>query len=78
MGILQRVYRKHHAFDPGNARHRACYWRLRTTGKQDEELRFILEEGYSSVLTMMQDKIANHFSSPVVAKENVWPLEKKK
>lgn len=64
MGILQTVHRRHIAFNAGDPEHRAAYWRLRTTGKQDEELRFVCEEGFSSVMTMMQLKIADHFSRP--------------
>jgi hypothetical protein len=67
MGILQTIYRKHVAFDPNNPEHRLAYWILRTTGRQDEHLRFIVEEGYTSVLTMMQTKIADHFSQPAPA-----------
>lgn len=62
MGILQTVQKEHVQFDPANELHRAAFWKLRTTGKQDERLRFICEEGYGSVLTMMQDKIACHYS----------------
>lgn len=61
MGILQTVQREHVIFEPGNAEHRAAYWHLRTTGRQFEKLRFVVEEGFSSVLTMMQCKIADHF-----------------
>ena len=64
MGILQTVSREHVPFDPGNSEHRAAFWQLRTTGKQDERLRFVLEEGYGSVLTMMQDRLACHFAKP--------------
>lgn len=64
MGVLQKTYRRHFPFDPANPAHRAAYWRLRTTGKQDADLRFILEEGFSSVLTMMQVKLADHVSRP--------------
>lgn len=62
MGILQTVQKQHIEFDPANEEHRAAFWKLRTTGKQDDALRFVCEEGYGSVLTMMQDKIACHFS----------------
>ena len=71
MGVLQTVYRKHVAFDPANAEHRAAYWKLRTSGKQDEELRFVIEEPFSSVLTMMQAKIADHFARPAPATQNI-------
>ena len=76
MGILQTLIRKHVLFDPANAEHRAAYWRLRTTGKQDEELRFVIEESFSSVLTLMQTKIADHFSTPVACVE--VPRDKRK
>lgn len=65
MGVLQKTLRTHVAFNAASAEHRAAYWQLKTTGRQDESLRFILEEGFSSVLTMMQVKIADHFSRPV-------------
>jgi len=68
MGILQTVQKEHVSFDPANELHRAAFWILRTTGKQDTKLRFICEEGYGSVLTMMQDKIACHFSKQPTAK----------
>ncbi len=64
MGILQRTHRRFIPFDPAQAAHRAAYWQLRTTGKQDEELRFELEAGFTNVLTMMQQKIADYFSAP--------------
>jgi len=69
MGILQTVHRRHVRFDPAKAEHRAAYWLLRATGKQDEELRFILDEGFGNVLSMMQTKLADHFSKPVKAQE---------
>lgn len=67
MGILQTVQKEHVQFDPANDVHRSAFWKLRTTGKQDAKLRFICEEGYGSVLTMMQDKIACHYSRQEVA-----------
>lgn len=67
MGILQRVYRKHIRFQPEREDHRAAYWLLRTTNRQDEHLRFELEQGYTNLLTMMQAKLADHFSKPVEA-----------
>lgn len=67
MGILQTTHRRHVAFNPAREEHRAAYWRLRSTGKQDPDLRFILEEGFSSVISMMQAKLADHFSRPVEA-----------
>lgn len=76
MGILQTVQRTHVAFDPADQRHRAAYWTLRTTGRQDEHLRFIVEEGFSSTLTMMQAKIADHFSCP--PKAAVTPLRRER
>lgn len=66
MGKLQENYRRHVPFDPAKAEHRAAYWKLRTTGRQDEDLRFILADGFSSVLSMMQARIADHFSEPPV------------
>ena len=83
MGILQTVGREHVPFDPSNSDHRAAFWQLRTTGKQDERLRFILEEGYGSVLTMMQDRLACHFAKPkakVIAKveASVVPMTRRK
>ena len=69
MGILQTVHRRHVRFNPADASHRAAYFVLRTSGKQDEDLRFVLEEGFSSVLTMMQTKIADYFSRPVLASD---------
>ena len=69
MGILQTVPKAHVKFDPAKAEHRQAYWQLRTTGKQDQNLRFVLEEGFGSVLTMMQCKIADHFSEPPAAVE---------
>lgn len=64
---LQTVHRRHVVFEPSNEKHRAAYWRLRTEGRQDENLRFVLEEKFGSVLTMMQTKIADHFSQPAPA-----------
>lgn len=68
MAVLEQTLRRHIAFDPGNPSHRAVYWQLRTSGRQDPELRFVLEEGFHSVITMMQCKIADHYSKPVEAK----------
>jgi hypothetical protein len=64
MGVLQTVYRRHVRFNPALPAHRAAYWRLRQAGTQDPELRFVLEEGFTNVLAMMQAKIADHFSQP--------------
>lgn len=64
MGILQTVHRQHIPFDPSSETHRAAYWKLRSTGKQDEQLRFIVEEGYGSVLSMMRVKLADWVSEP--------------
>lgn len=64
MAVLEKMHRKHIPFLPSDPEHRAAYWRLRTTGKQDSELRFILEEGFHSIMTMMQCKIADHYSKP--------------
>lgn len=61
---LQTVHRRFIPFNPASEEHRAAYWRLRTTGRQHPELRFVLEEKFGSVLTMMQAKIADHFSTP--------------
>lgn len=64
MGSLQTTYRRHVKFNPANAQHRAAYWKLRKEGKQDADLRFVLEDGFGSVLAMMQARIADHFSDP--------------
>ena len=64
MGILQTTLRRHVHFDPSNEAHRTAYWRLRSSGRQDENLRFVLEEGFTNVLQMMQAKIADYFSRP--------------
>ena len=77
MGVLQTVHRRHISFDPAKADHRAAYWVLRRTGRQDENLRFVLEEGFSNVLAMMQQKIADHFSQPVVATEQTVMIRRK-
>lgn len=70
MAILDTVVRTHIPFDAGNLEHRQIYWKLRTTGRQDPDIRFVLEEGFSSVITMMQTKIADHYSRPPKAKVN--------
>lgn len=62
---LQSTLRRHITFDPAKPEHRAAYWKLRREGRQDEELRFILEEPHGSVLAMMMAKIADHFSQPI-------------
>jgi len=67
MGILQTVTKEHVAFDPANDQHRQAFYMLHETGKQDSRLRFVLEEPYSSVLSMMADKIALHYSRPATA-----------
>lgn len=61
---LQSTLRRHVTFDPAKAEHRAAYWKLRTEGQQDLELRFMLEAPYTNVLAMMQARIADHFSEP--------------
>lgn len=68
MKLLGTLEKKQHIFDPAKAEHRSAYWRLRTTGRQDTELRFLLEPGFTNIITMMQQKIADHFSKPVEAK----------
>jgi hypothetical protein len=68
MGVLQTTSRRYVRFRPELPEHRMVYWRLRSTGRQDENLRFVLEEGYSNLISMMQTKIADHFSQPVGAK----------
>ena len=70
MAVLDTVGRTHIHFNAADSEHRAVYWRLRTTGRQDPDIRFVLEEGFSSVMTMMQTKIADHFSKPPAAKVN--------
>ena len=70
MAILDTVVRTHIPFDAGNSEHRAIYWKLRTYGRQDADIRFVLEEGFSSIMTMMQTKIADHYSRPPKAKVN--------
>lgn len=76
MGILQTVHRRHVRFNPADPAHRAAYWKLRTTGKQDEDLRFVLEEGFSNVLGMMQQRIADHFSKPIAAEASIARLRR--
>lgn len=71
MAVLETVSRKHVTFDPGNAEHRAVYWRLRTTGRQDSELRFIIDEGFSSIITMMQTKLADYYCRPTEARASI-------
>lgn len=66
MAVLDGMTRTHIHFDPADAKHRAVYWKLRTTGRQDPDVRFILEEGFSSVITMMQTMIADHYSKPTI------------
>lgn len=76
MAVLDTVGRTHIHFNPAKAEHRAVYWRLRTSGRQDPDLRFVLEEGYSSVLTMMQTKLADHFCRPSQESAQVSRLRK--
>lgn len=66
MGILQTTQHEYVIFDPANDEHKAAYWHIRTTGRQLNKLRFIVEEGFSSVLTMMQSKLADHCCKPPV------------
>jgi hypothetical protein len=73
MGILQTVSREHVTFDPANTEHRHAFYMLHETGKQDSKLRFVLEEPYSSVLSMMADKIALHYSRPASASVRTLP-----
>ncbi len=68
MSTLDKMTFRKIPFDPANAGHRAIYWQLRTTGKQHSEIRFGLEEPFSSVVNMMQCKIADHYSKPLVLK----------
>lgn len=78
MGSLQTTYRRHVRFNPADPLHRAAYWTLRHEGKQDENLRFILEEPFRSVIAMMQSKIADHFSDPATAgAESIRPAERR-
>jgi hypothetical protein len=56
---LQSVLRTHVTFDPSNPEHRKAYRTLRTTGKQDPNLRFLLEPGFTTLITMMQAKLAD-------------------
>ena len=76
MGILQTMNREHVIFDPANSEHRAAYWHLRTTGRQLDKLRFIVEEGFSSVLTMMQHKCADYLCKPVIPLASIHQIDK--
>ena len=67
MGILQTTLKEHVPFDPTNEQHRQAFYMLHETGRQDGRLRFVLEEPYQSVLSMMADKIALHYSKPASA-----------
>lgn len=78
MGILQTVARRHVKFNPADAAHRAAYWKLRTTGQQDENLRFVLDEGFSSIISMMQARIADHFSAPIETARGVARIDRAK
>lgn len=77
MGILQTMQREHIIFNPANAEHRAAYWHLRTTGRQFDKLRFICEEGFSSVMTMMQCKLADHYCKPDVPTAIIHHIDKR-
>lgn len=77
MGILQTMLREHVPFNPENPEHRAAYWHIRSTGRQLDKLRFVVEEGFSSVLTMMQSKLADHYCKPEKpASATVRPIKK--
>jgi hypothetical protein len=78
MAILDGVVRTHIHFNPAAHEHRAIYWKLRTTGRQDPDVRFILEEGFSSVMTMMQTKLADHYSRPQNYEHIVYGWQKGK
>lgn len=58
MAQIELMRKAHVPFDPEKEEHRAAYLSLRR-GRMDKNLRFICEEGYSCILTMMQDKIAH-------------------
>jgi hypothetical protein len=45
-------------FNPNYSEHRKAYVMLEYTGKQHPHLRFLLEENFEDVLTMMRVKIA--------------------
>jgi hypothetical protein len=60
MAVLDSLRRDHVKFDPENVHHKEAYKLLRERGQQHPTLRFILEEGYGSQMSMMQDKLANH------------------
>ena len=64
MSVLDKMTFRKIDFDPANPEHRAIYWQLRTTGRQHPEIRFSVPEPFTSVLTMMTVKIADHFSAP--------------
>jgi hypothetical protein len=56
--ILDATIKTHVTFDAACVQHRIAYTMLRVSRQQHPTLRFVLEEGYSSVLHMMQDKVA--------------------
>ena len=61
MSTLDVVSKKHVIFDPNDKDHLQAFHSFYFKGKQHPTLRFTLEEGYSSVVTMAQNKIINTF-----------------
>ena len=57
MSLLDKVTKKQVAFDPTNKEHLQAFESVYLHGRQHPTLRFTLDEGYTSVVTMAQDKI---------------------
>jgi hypothetical protein len=59
MAVLDGNIKEHVKFDPKDPEHRRAYALIRYRGQLHPSLRFVLEEGYGSIISMMQDKLAN-------------------
>lgn len=78
MKLLGTIAKEQIHFDPSRPDHLAAYWGLKTTGRQDQKLRFLLEPGFTNVLQMMQVKIADWAASKSIAPTSVVKLERRK
>lgn len=61
MSLLDKVLKKHVEFDPRKPEHLKAFHSVYFTGRQHPTLRFVLEDGYQSVVTMAQDKIIKQY-----------------
>lgn len=59
MRVLERVVIEHVTFNPHDSEHRVAYLMLMYESRQHPNLRFVLEQPFTSLLNMMQVRMAD-------------------